>query len=48
MFLDLTLRTSSPIFDLVGKFPKPKSVKRTPGGAIVSRNEKRWFNAIVY
>ena len=43
MLLDLNLRTSSAIFDLVGTFPKPKSVKGIPGDATVSRNEKHWF-----
>ena len=43
MLLDLNLRTSSAIFDLVGMFPKPTSVKGILGDATVSRNEKHWF-----
>ena len=43
MLLDLNLRTSSAIFDLVGMFSKPKSVKGILGDATVSRNEKHWF-----
>ena len=43
VLLDLDLRTSSLIFDLAGKFPKPKSVQGIPGDATVSRNEKHWL-----
>lgn len=47
MFLNLTLRTSSPIFDLVGKFSKLKSEKRIPRGSTVSGNEKcRLYNIL--
>ena len=43
MLPDLDLRTSSPIVDLAGKFPKPKGVQGIPGDATVSRNEKHWL-----